>query len=703
MKTVHLIGNAHLDPVWLWQRSDGTDSALATARSACDRLDEYPEFVFTCSGRWFHEQVERLDPALFERVRKFVAAGRWQPVGGMVIQPDCNLPSAESMARQLAAGQAYFRRAFGAPTTIGYNVDSFGHNAYLPRRLREAGIDSYVFMRPGPHEKALPANLFRWRSPDGAEVTTFRIAGGYCTWTADLRENIEAALAAMPEGLEHTMCFFGVGDHGGGPTKAQIEWLLAHRSDFPGARLVFSHPRAYFDAVAPARNRLPVVEGELQHHAIGCYAVERRIKVAMGRAESRLVQAEETLKALPRAAAPDAAADLERAWNAVLFNQFHDIYGGTCLPEASDAVTGELVAAAAEADRLITETTRRALRAEARPGQHRIVLFNPSPQVFDGCVAHEPFGAPAPCALVDERGVMVPSQTIESRPKSDWIRRLLFKVSIPPRSWRVLRVTPAEAATVPAAAPERRSNAGGLAPDLSRDAIRLAGWTIALEVCDDPTDTWSHSTGNRFAGPVLGRFEWQDGWTPVESGPIRTAMRSRAAFGRSEAWCRAMTIADEPMLRLRLSVGWAESQRLLRLRLAAPGTLASRQDLVSGGPLARALDGAEYPLGGALVVQSLDDGTAGQDRPWHTMAVVAPDIFSVSADPEGISLTLLRSPFAAWHDPYPAAERPDYPVTDQGRHEFEIVLWPGCPADLAGPSRLAQEMLAPPITWDLTG
>ena len=699
MKTVHMIGNAHLDPVWLWRRSDGTDAALATARSACDRLDEYPEFVFTCSGRWFHEQAERLDPALFERIVAHVRSGRWQPVGGMVIQPDCNLPSAEGFSRQLATGQAYFRRKFGAPTTIGYNVDSFGHNAYLPRRLREAGIDSYVFLRPGRNEKVLPECFFRWRSPDGHEVTAFRIEGSYMSANDNQIDFIKMVLASMPDGVNDTMCFYGVGDHGGGPTKVQIEWILANRDAFPGARLVLSHPRACFDAVAPAHDRLPVVEGELQHHAIGCYAVERRIKVAMGRAESRLVQAEETLKALPRAAAPDAAADLERAWNTVLFNQFHDIYGGTCLPEASDVVAGELVAAAAEADRVITETTRRALRAEARPGEHRIVLFNPSPQAFDGYVAHEPYMPPAPCTLVDERGVMVPSQRIETRAKTNENRRLLFKVSIPPRAWRILRVTPAEAAKAPAAANERRSNAGGLAPDLSRDAIRLAGWTIALEVCDDPTDTWGHTTGNRFMGPVLGRFEWQDGWTPVESGPIRTAMRSRAALGRSYAWCRAMEIAGEPMLHLRLSVVWAEAQRILRLRLSAPALLASRQDLVSGGPIARPLDGTEFPLGGAILVQS----AAGEGPRSGTLAVVAPEVFSVSADPEGISLTLLRSPFAACGDPYPGTERPDYPVTDQGRHEFEIILWPGCPADLAGPSRLAREMLAPPITWDLTG
>jgi len=158
MKTVHMIGNSHLDPIWLWKRAEGIDAVLATARSACDRLDEYPELVFTCSASWFHRQIEEMDARLFARVRQFVRAGRWQLVGGMVIQPDCNLPGPESFARQLATGQAYFRRAFGRTATVGYNVDSFGHTAYLPRLLREAGIDSYVFMRPGPHEMDLPGS-----------------------------------------------------------------------------------------------------------------------------------------------------------------------------------------------------------------------------------------------------------------------------------------------------------------------------------------------------------------------------------------------------------------------------------------------------------------------------------------------------------------------------------------------------------------
>ena len=149
--TVHMIGNAHLDPVWLWRRADGVDTALATARSACDRMDEYPDFAFTCAGSWFYRQVEEIDPDLFERIRQRVGEGRWQLVGGMVVQPDCNLPSEEGFRQQFRIGQGYYRTRFGRTTTVGYNVDSFGHGPYVPRFLREAGIDAYTFMRPGPN------------------------------------------------------------------------------------------------------------------------------------------------------------------------------------------------------------------------------------------------------------------------------------------------------------------------------------------------------------------------------------------------------------------------------------------------------------------------------------------------------------------------------------------------------------------------
>ena len=129
--------------------------------------------------------------------------GRWRIVGGMVVQPDCNLPAGESFERQLRYGQRCFRELVGATATVGYNVDSFGHDAYLPRALRGAGMDAYVFMRPGPGEKELPCPAFRWRAPDGCEVAAFRICGGYSAWDPEFPGHVRrAAESARPAAFE---------------------------------------------------------------------------------------------------------------------------------------------------------------------------------------------------------------------------------------------------------------------------------------------------------------------------------------------------------------------------------------------------------------------------------------------------------------------------------------------------------------------
>jgi alpha-mannosidase len=154
-----------------------------------------------------------------------------------------------------------------------------------------------------------------------------------------------------------------------------------------------------------------------------------------------------------------------------------------------------------------------------------------------------------------------------------------------------------------------------------------------------------------------------------------------------------MLARDEPLLWVRLSVVWAQARQMLRLHVVPPGAIRQRTDLVSGGPLERPLDGLEYPLNGGMVVG------AEADR----LAIVAPEVFSVSADTHAVDLTLLRSPYVAHHDPTPAARRPDHPVTDQGYHEFDLAFWPNCPPGTEGVARLARGMIMPPIAWDLTG
>jgi alpha-mannosidase len=165
---LHMIGNAHIDPVWLWQWPEGYQEVRATFHSAIDRLNEYPDFVFTHTSVLFLQWVEESDPDLFEQIRARIAEGRWQVVGGWWIEPDCNIPGGESFVRQGLYGQRYLNEKFGIVSTTGANLDSFGHNASLPQILRKSGMDSYVFLRPKPEENAaLPGPLFWWEAADG--------------------------------------------------------------------------------------------------------------------------------------------------------------------------------------------------------------------------------------------------------------------------------------------------------------------------------------------------------------------------------------------------------------------------------------------------------------------------------------------------------------------------------------------------------
>jgi alpha-mannosidase len=210
---LHMIGNAHMDPVWVWDWREGFGEVWSTFKSALDRIAEHEDVTFTASSAAYYSWIERHDPAMFESIKAAVASGRWFFVGGMWIEPDCNIPSGESLCRQLLYGQRYFQRAFGSLATIGYNVDSFGHAAGLPGILRGAGLDAYVMMRPADHEKAMPANAFLWSDPSGCAIAAYRIPGNYETDSVDaLAANVESASELSRVQGTPQMCFFGVGD-----------------------------------------------------------------------------------------------------------------------------------------------------------------------------------------------------------------------------------------------------------------------------------------------------------------------------------------------------------------------------------------------------------------------------------------------------------------------------------------------------------
>src|SRR5215207_4393724 len=289
-RVLHIVGHSHIDAAWLWPWRDGSNLVLTTMRSALDRMRETPDFRCSHSSSAHYAWAERADPEMFAEIRERVREGRWEPVGGWPVEPDCNIPSTESLVRHCLYGKHYFERALATDIQIGFNPDSFGHPAGLPTLLRAAGYRYYVFMRPQEHEMKLPL-LFWWEGPDGSRVLALRIRRGYSMAANRLRL---AAENNFPTGFDHAAFFLGVGNHGGSVTKEQIRQVVEMRADPSLPELRFSTVREFFAAVeaSPAFASLPVVKGELQYHSRGVYAAHGEVKQLNRRAERWLERAE---------------------------------------------------------------------------------------------------------------------------------------------------------------------------------------------------------------------------------------------------------------------------------------------------------------------------------------------------------------------------------------------------------------------------
>ena len=339
-RKIYMIGNAHLDPVWLWRYMEGFAEIKATFRSALDRIAQFNDFVFTSACAAYYEWVEENEPEMFKEIQEAVKDGKWSIAGGMWIQPDCNIPSGESFSRHMLISQRFFKEKFGKIAKTGYNVDSFGHNASLPQILKKSGIHSYVYMRPhdGDEKKYLfSSNIFKWQSPDGSEVLTYRILGGYGMglWSDDDFKYIESK--ADVDG-EDKMLFYGVGNHGGGPTVKMVEKIEEHKKHADNSdkfEYIYAGPEDYFENIIKENYNTPVYKGDLQHHASGCYSANAMIKALNRESENRLLTAEKyNLLAKELLGYKYDNCKLNYAWKNVLFNQFHDIMGGCSIKEA---------------------------------------------------------------------------------------------------------------------------------------------------------------------------------------------------------------------------------------------------------------------------------------------------------------------------------------------------------------------------------
>ncbi len=328
LSKIYLIGNAHIDPVWLWRWQEGYAEILATVRSALDRMKDFDDFCFSFSAAAFYEWVEKTDPYMFEEIRERVKEGRWCIVGGWFIEPDLNIPCGESFARHALLSQHYFMEKFGVTAKTGFNVDSFGHNANLPKILKMSGLINYVFMRPFPEEQGRDEMFFMWESDDESKVLTYRIPWFY-NYDLSRMECFSLLKEKAEKDKMDYMAFYGVGNHGGGPTIALIDAI----NKLGIEDMEYSVPDRYFEAVN--KDKVPTYKGELQHHARGCYSAESKIKKLNRKCEHNLIAAEKlSVMAKELLGAEYPGKELSKAWKNVLFNQFHDILGGCCVKKA---------------------------------------------------------------------------------------------------------------------------------------------------------------------------------------------------------------------------------------------------------------------------------------------------------------------------------------------------------------------------------
>lgn len=709
-KTLYMIGNGHIDPVWLWQWPEGFQEIKATFRSALDRLQESDDFLFVASSAAFYAWIEENEPEMFEEIRQRVAEKRWELLGGWWVEPDCNLPSAESFVRQALLAQRFFQERFGVIARVGFNPDSFGHHGMLPQLLRKSGLTSYVFMRPGPHEKGLPGNLFWWEADDGSRVLTARIPFDYCTPPEELEQHVLKCAGELKEPFVDLMCFYGVGNHGGGPTKKNLASIrrMQQREDLP--ELVLSTPGRFFADVAAKGLAFPVVHDELQFHAIGCYSAHSGVKAENRRVESLLVGAERLASVAWVEVALPYPAELTRAWKNVLFNQFHDILAGTSLEQAYVDARDEYGEAAAIAKRAQNAALQRLtwrIDIPAEDGMKPIVVWNPHAWASRVNVELEYGQLKDTDVLVDEQGAQVALQSVTSGATvKGWRKRLSFTVELPSLGYRTLRVLPRAGgqhfaslvATEQGLENERfrielDPSSGFIAGVLDKASnVQVLRAPAQAVVIEDTTDTWSHGIV-QYRGKTEAFTTYRI--SVVEQGPVKAVVRVESRFGDSRLLQDICLHAGLDRIEVRVALEWRERFKVLKLRFPTALHFPKATYEIPFGHVERPVDGLERP-GQTWVDLS---GVYRPSGELHGMSLLNDGKSSFDVDGTDLGMTVVRSPIYAHHDPLVPDPAKDYRFMDQGWQHFTYALlphrggWEG-----AGTVQQAAELNQRPVT-----
>jgi alpha-mannosidase len=707
-KTIHLICNAHLDPVWLWTWEEGVAETLSTFRVAAECCEQIEGFIFNHNESLLYQWVEEHDPPLFARIRRLVRQGKWHIMGGWFLQPDCNMPCGESFVRHILAGREYFRSRFGVVPTTAINFDPFGHSRGLVQIMAKSGYDTYLFWRPEREFMALPYHEFRWIGHDGSEIVGSRSFDCYNNRRGEAGKKIASRLKALPPG-DACYILWGAGNHGGGPTRQDLRDIEALMRETAGTGIDLRHstPEAYAVGVRSRRARLPRVATSLNPWGPGCYTSQIRVKQFHRRLESGLWMVEKMAAAAalhgrmawPKRELADAERDL-------LFCQFHDILPGSAIQEVEENALRTMD----HGLEILDQVKARAFFALAKgqpaaaEGTIPILVCNPHPF---------PLTAQVSCEFILDRrnregfmlidvergGRPLPAQ-VETEASSlpvDWRKRVVFEAELPPAQIARFDCRPRRVPARPK--PALRVSGGAIAFRTEAIDVRINARTGLIDryrihgtdylrdgacrpiVIADTCDPWGiHVTSYRevagtfrLLGPaeaarVAGvRAPRLAPIRVIEDGPVRGVVEAVFGYRDSRLVLHYVLPKLGSRIGLDLRVYWNERDRFLKLALPVRGgrhlwgqVACGVDTLFDDGRECVAQRWVAVERGDGTMLSCINDGTYGCDFRGGELR-----------------LSLLRSPaYAALpidgRHPLPADRH--RPRIDQGERRFRFWL-----------------------------
>jgi alpha-mannosidase len=645
---ISAVGHAHIDTAWLWPTREAARKCARSFANAVTLMEDYPEFEFVCSAARHLAWVEERYPNLFERIRERVETGQFRPAGGMWVEADCNVPSGESLVRQIVHGQRWYLSRFGNECREAWLPDGFGFPASLPQILAEAGMGWFVTQKLCWNEvNRFPHHTFWWQGLDGTRVRAhFPPADTY---------NGNMSLAELQRGAgagSRSLYPFGHGDGGGGPTRDMLE-AARRAADLAGApRVVLESPADFFGAVEADPAALPVWAGDLylEKHR-GTFTSQAAVKAGNRRCELALAAAE-----LWSAVRPDPAAwpadDLDRAWKLLLVNQFHDILPGSSIHWVYEQTAADHAEVLSLAGGLEAECTAAIARqCDTTGAQEPAVVFNSTPYE-----RRESYGTVPPLGYaVIDLTAPPPAGPVEAG--AGWMANGRLRVEWD-AAGRLTSIRDLEHDREVLAA-GRAGNAFHLHRDRPRE---YDAWDVDRSYLDD--------------------FEELDG--PAEIEPLGAgAVRFRRRFGDSSLDQTMVLAPGSRRLDFETTVDWHERHRFLKVAF----------------PVAVHTDRATFEIQFGHVSRPTH-----QNTPWelarfevcaHRWADLSEAGYGVALlndckygyDVRGdtLRLSLLRSPTA-----------PD-PECDQGRHRFTYALFPHAGDAMAGGVLEAASALNTPL------